>query len=329
MEPLGTVAVVMFVWAGAALSTAALVSALWRWIEASVARFHPRDVAWVSLGIAVAPFVIPTLIVMLCLAPGALGLLGLPVDHCLSHPGHPHLCLAHGGIALTPHLTVWLVGVGLATSLCGVQVVRRLIGVRHRLFFLELAHASTSSPDVGLVDSSCPFSITVGLVRPRIWLSTTLVAALTQGQLAVVEAHERAHLRRRDPLLRLLAGWLSMPILPSVRQSILERLHLASEQACDEAAGGVVGDRVLVAETLLAVARLVGPNPTASGLPAEASFGRGFVSARIESLLDPVDVGSWQRLNRWLPGLVIVGMLAIVPLHHTIEHALEAVGVAH
>lgn len=329
MELLGTVAVVMLVWSGTALSTAALVSVSWRWVEVKIARLHPSDVAGASLGIAIAPFVVPTLIVMLCLAPGVLGLLGLPVDHCLSHPGHPHLCLAHGAIGLTPHLAAWLVVVGVAMSVCGVQVVRRLSGARRRLSFLEMARASTSSLNCGLIESPHPFSITAGLARPKIWLSTSLVAALTEEQLAVVEAHERAHVRRRDPLSRLLAGWLSLPILPDIRQSILERLHLASEQACDEAAGEVVGDRVLVAETLLAVVRLVGPHTTATALPVTASFGRGYVSARVESLLDPVDIGSGRRLKKWLPALLLPGLLVVVPLHHIIEHIVEAVGVAH
>jgi Zn-dependent protease with chaperone function len=329
MDPLGTVAVVTLVWAGAAVSTAALVSAVWRWVEARTARLHPSDAAWVSSGIAIAPFVVPTLIVMLCLAPGTLGLLGLPVDHCLSHPDHPHLCLAHASIGLTPLLVVWLVGVGVAASLCGVRVVRRLIEARHGFSFLELARVSTSTSDVGVIESPHPFSITAGLVRPRIWLSTGLVAALTEEQLAVVEAHERAHLGRRDPLLRMLAGWLSLPILPSARRSILERLHLASEQACDEAAGIVVGDRVLVAETLLAVARLIGPKPTASPPPVAASFGRGFVAARVGSLLDPIGVEPRRRLTRWLPGTLLVGSLLVVPLHHTVEHILEAVGIGY
>ena len=161
------------------------------------------------------------------------------------------------------------------------------------------------------------------------WLSTSLVAVLTEEQLEVVEAHERCHLRRRDPLLRLLAAWLSIPILPSVRQSLLQRLHLASEQACDEAAGDVVGDRVLVAETLLTVARLVGPIPTGSELPLAASFGGSFVRARIESLLEPVELPSRLRLHRWLLAILLIGMSLVVPLHHTVEHVLGAVGLGH
>ncbi len=329
MALLGTAAVVTIVWAGVALLTTAVVSISWRWIEPGVARLHPSESATLGLGIATAPFVVPTLVVVLCLAPGALGLLGLPVDHCLSHPDHPHLCLVHGTIALTPLLAVWLAVIGIATSICGARAARELVAAWRRLSFLDLAERSTRTPEIGLVESPHPFAITAGLVRPKVWLSTSLVAALTEEQLAVVEAHERAHSRRRDPLSRLLAGWLSTPILPSARQSILDRLYLASEQACDEAAGEAVGDRVLVAETLLAAARLVGPDPAASGLPVEATFGRGFVSARVERLLDSAVVGSPRRRSRWLPGLLVFGLLAVVPLHHIIEHVVEAVGVVH
>ncbi len=90
---------------------------------------------------------------------------------------------------------------------------------------------------VRIVASERPFSLATGLARGEIWVSSALVDVLSQDELEVVLAHERAHLERRDPLRRAAAATLSFPLWPSVRRSVLSELVLASEQACDEAAG--------------------------------------------------------------------------------------------
>src|SRR5262249_31609550 len=55
------------------------------------------------------------------------------------------------------------------------------------------------------------FAVTCGWVRPRILVSTGLAAALTAAEIGAVLAHEREHLRHRDPLrllaARLVAAW--------------------------------------------------------------------------------------------------------------------------
>src|SRR5262249_59951379 len=51
------------------------------------------------------------------------------------------------------------------------------------------------------------FAVTYGVIRPRILVSTGLTTALTPAEIGAVLAHEREHLRPRDPL-RLLAGRL-------------------------------------------------------------------------------------------------------------------------
>ncbi len=58
---------------------------------------------------------------------------------------------------------------------------------------------------VEVVSAGEAFAVTHGLARPRILLSTGLVDALDRAELTAVLAHERHHLRARDPM-RLLAG---------------------------------------------------------------------------------------------------------------------------
>lgn len=90
------------------------------------------------------------------------------------------------------------------------------------------------------------FAITYGLIRPRILVSTGLATALTPAEISAVLAHEREHLRHRDPLrmltVRLLTAWGCY--LPAARW-LADRAVLGHELAADRAAAGHAGRRVL------------------------------------------------------------------------------------
>jgi Zn-dependent protease with chaperone function len=85
-------------------------------------------------------------------------------------------------------------------------------------------------------------AITYGFVRPRILVSTSLIAALDGAELTAVLVHERQHVRERDPLRlfasRILAGygWF----LPLLRWRA-DRLSLWRELAADRAATATTG----------------------------------------------------------------------------------------
>jgi Zn-dependent protease with chaperone function len=100
------------------------------------------------------------------------------------------------------------------------------------------------------------FAVTHGLARPRILVSTALAGHLTAAEVMAVLAHEREHLRRRDPLrllaARLLAAWAWY--LPAARW-LAGRVALRGELAADRVSAGRTGRGVL-AGALLKLARL-------------------------------------------------------------------------
>lgn len=329
MALLGTAALAMLVWTSLVLGTSLGVSAGWKAIEGPISRWHPADRARICAVLATAPFSLPTLVLALCLAPGLLGFAGLPVDHCDHHPGHLHLCLAHPRILLSLPLAVGLAALATAGVVLVGHAAVRLARVQRGAALLRLAASTRVAPDVVEVDTPHPFSLTTGLVRPGIWISTGLSAALSEAQLAVVIAHERAHVGRRDPLLRWLCGLLAAPLWPGVRRSILERLHVASEQVCDEAAARDVGDPVLVAETLLTVARLDHDPRGRASLEVAPAFGEGSVRERILRLLDGREQDPAAHSRRWIAIPAGVSLLAALPLHHMVEHVLETFARIH
>lgn len=279
----------------------------------------PAPRARVLLAWAAAPVAIATALVGLTLWPSLGASLGLAVDHCPAHLGHVHLCLHHlpargPGIVGALALGAFALGAGA----CLLRAVRlaalgsRLAGARS----FELPSGA------GVVDSPRPFAVTVGWLRPRVVVSTALVERLTPAQLDVVVSHERAHAERRDALAVTAARVLSLAHLPFVRRRILQDLTLACEQACDEVAARACGDRVLVAETIVAAERAAGAVPpfASPGL----AFGGAEVGDRVESLLAGPAEGATPRHLGWLLLALGAALASAAPhVHHWTETLLD------
>lgn len=286
---------------------------------ATRARALPAAVrARVLLAWAAAPVIAATVLVGLVLWPSLGAVLGLAVDHCPAHAGHVHLCLHH-----LPASGPWLVGaVGLGgfVVVTGTALVRAL---RTAALAARLAGArSFELPSgAGVVESPRAFALTAGWFRPRVLVSTALVARLTPAQLEIVVTHERAHAERRDALAVTVARVLALAHLPFVRRGLLADLTLACEQACDDAAARGCGDRVLVAETILAAERAAGSPPFAApGL----AFGGSEIGSRVEALLAaPVD-GAPPRHLRWIVLAAAAALASAAPhVHHWTETLLD------
>lgn len=126
------------------------------------------------------------------------------------------------------------------------------------------------------------FAITYGLIRPRILVSTGLAASLSAAEIRAVLAHEREHLRHRDPL-RLLAARLAAAwgcYLPAAGW-LVRRATLRRELAADRAAAGSAGRGVLAAALLKLAAMPASPAIAAA---SPAGDGRRSLEARITQL---------------------------------------------
>jgi Zn-dependent protease with chaperone function len=139
------------------------------------------------------------------------------------------------------------------------------------------------------VDTEFPIVAVVGVLRPRLIVARSVLAACTPEELATIAAHEQAHVTARDNLRRamfLLApdivGWLPLS------GRLLAEWREATEEAADDAAAASSPDRRLVlAQALIKVARLApaGWRPTA--LPASALYDGESIARRVRRLLAP------------------------------------------
>lgn len=127
------------------------------------------------------------------------------------------------------------------------------------------------------VEEREPYAATVGIITPRIVISTGLVSALTLSELRAVIAHEAHHARRRHPLRAVLweAFRRGMFFLPSIGD-VARHFALSRELDADRAAVTACGGSRALASALL---KAVAPVHLPSGV---AAFGN--LKPRIEAL---------------------------------------------
>lgn len=273
---------------------------------------------------ALLPAILALAGVVATLLPSLLALLWPSFDHCMVHPGeHLHLCLAHlpepvGNLGSR----LCLLGAGVFIVLHAARGIAMLYNAV--LLSSRLVARAHPMPHLGarVVMSTQPLCLLVGVLRPTVLISQGLLQELTAEQLDAVLLHERAHARRHDTLLRLVARATTLLLWRPTRRRLLFELELAAEQCCDEAAACAIGDRLAMADTIIKVERLLQhPPPALSALAV--SFGGTTVPQRVTSLLEP------QRPESRKVPLLAVLFLALAllftssaPIHHATETLL-------
>jgi Peptidase family M48 len=270
---------------------------------------------------ALAPAARARLLLTAALAPAfaaALLVLALAADVALfASPLH----CAERFAAASPHLpaltllTAWL-GWGAFGMLRAAALCLRALAARRRL-------AALSVPDArGFWRVPCAGAeaFVLGFRRPEVYVSTGLAARADARSLETVIAHERAHVRRREPLRRLAAALALALHLPGVAGALGRALRAAEEASADADAARSLGDRGRVAEALVRFARM------RHGAPLAVSFHGDCLEARVREVLAPAKGGEEPRLSALLLAAAAALALALAGaplLHRATELAFE------
>lgn len=270
--------------------------------------------------------------------PGLREAMGGAPDHCETAAHHPHLCWLHtaGGLGHGPsHDMAALAVFGLMAGIACWQLFRwgqdhgrlnllrsiaspaRELALRKRLAEAELAWQGP----VAVVACDQPLCFVAGAIRPRLFLSTAVLDALSKEHLEAVLAHEQAHLARRDNLWRLAGRAAALFQLPPFGHLALRRWHQAAEEACDEAAAQHVGSRLTVAEALVRFQRLRQVEDRAQALGM--AFGHdGALKRRVQRLLSPPEAALPAWVALWPLALLALGVVQADGLHTALETSL-------
>ena len=179
---------------------------------------------------------------------------------------------------------------------------------------MTVSEPSSLGEGVRLLDRNDSVALTVGLRNPTILLSTGLLRRLSASSIEVVLAHERAHVLRGDTRTALLERIMASLFPKNVATSLLARVALAREQACDAAAARSVGGTLPVARALTEVAR-----SNMREFPMGVSINSSALESRIQYLLEPAGGDLRTAVAGVTLGLVVLVIAGAGPIHLAVE----------
>jgi len=154
----------------------------------------------------------------------------------------------------------------------------------------------------------------IGIVRPRILVSSSAEFLLAERELRAAMNHEVEHVRRRDNLRKLLLQFVAFPGMRALEAAWLE----ATEMAADDAAVNNASEALDLAAALIKLSRL----PAEPGPDLSAALVRSpgaIMNARIERLLAWSDrrVSSSRALLPWYGAAVAASSVAVLAVTYS------------
>ena len=259
-------------------------------------------------------------------------------DHCGDTTTHqPYLCWPHpaGAAAASPTETLAVALLVLVTGAIIARIASWIDASRRISALVALARPADATAfrailarggghwrgPITVIRTDEPLCCVTGITSPRLLVSTAIAARLTPRDIAVIVAHERAHLDRRDLPRRLVAHLLSALHAPGLGNRAVAAWALRAEMACDRTAARHCGSRIAVAETLVRYRRVFAHRP-ASPLAGAAFAGAGELETRVRALIAArPGVTEAKRPSRAL-WLVLAAITLLAPGMHTGLEAL-------
>lgn len=307
----------------AAIATLASIAILVTWspLRPVIARGSPSARAEAAFIFGVAPAILAIAGTAAAALPPILAAFGWAKDHCPHHLHHLHLCLVHSG-GLRPTLAT----IG-AFSLAAFVV--RAAALAHAQLHMKrtldgLVRLASTTGSLLEIPGEPRLCHAIGFFRGRILISRRLRALLDPDQLRSALAHERAHLERRDPMAHLVLSIAALFHPPGLSTICSRAYRSAAEEACDDRAASIVGDRALVADALVAVAALQRGSSLGGSVPA---FGE-LLEGRVRRLLSDACARSRPShalsMGAVMSAVVLASaLLESSKLHHAVETLLH------
>ena len=199
--------------------SSAMIAMAWGRLIGRVQNFSPRQRVDLLFLLRIAPLALATLVTAAFTVPSFLLLEPRSIREAL---GLPPIVLGFCGLLLL------LAGL----TRCAISWWQAARIVR------DWNSSSTSAQGVARetgtvtrLDAASPLFCTVGILRPRVMVSTAVETLLSASELRTAIQHETAHVRRHDNLQKLLLRFVSFPGMRSFDRALFEAMEFAADDA--------------------------------------------------------------------------------------------------
>lgn len=161
-----------------------------------------------------------------------------------------------------------------------VKLIKNIINTNNYLLSLEIINAQENKI---IINRANQLVFTAGFWQPKIYYSQNLLNILSKPELDSVMKHEEYHLNSRDPLKKLIVGFLNdfLPYFPTKR-IVLQNYQVLNELAADTNALASNTKNSLVAALIKII-----DNVSANSLGLE---NKGFVYAGFAEPANRIDI---------------------------------------
>jgi len=176
------------------------------------------------------------------------------------------------------------------------------------------AHFGHPVPTIHLVRQNAPVAFTLGLLKPKIYLSSGMMEVLSTDEIVAVLCHEWAHILRRDNLwnwtVRLLRDLLFF--LPG-NHVLWQSMIASQDEACDAMAAEMTHEPLTLARALVKVAAAWGSHKRPIKLAVASPFALAQASPRlrVEQMIRISDA-SLAGADRSVGAYVLAGVLLLL-----------------
>jgi beta-lactamase regulating signal transducer with metallopeptidase domain len=175
-----------------------------------------------------------------------------------------------------------------------------------------------------VVDSDLPCAFTGGLINPVCYVTSGLVARVSQQDLDIVIEHEAAHVRQKDTLFRWWFDLMASYYPRKIGRQLVSQFCLTTELLADKQVAQRHCEQE-IATTLVKVARLQQiaqkTVPSLKIPPVMSYFGADHIKQRVLQLVDPTENRSAPVALIMLTTVCVVLLCAsaVDSVHHLIE----------
>lgn len=204
-----------------------------------------------------------------------------------------------------------------------VQILRKKLikNLKINEGFISLLEKLTLTDKTHLIESEKQFAFCLGIRRPKIYISTNLVNALTIQELEAVLRHERYHLNNRDTLTMLIAsiGESLLPFFP-LFSDFLKNFRIEREIQADAQAIQGLGSE----KPLISVIKKLLTSPSAAIATASAIADYDTLEPRIRAI-----VKKDLRLKQFRVKNILISIASILVMSIITLAPVQAVEIHH